>query len=51
MKSIKFAEWLAQNHYRVINESKGVFYWISESDNDGEQTTKQLYKKFKVKNE
>lgn len=46
MESILFAEWLAQNHYRLCNIDKDNCYWVSESDEDGEQTTKQLKVKF-----
>ncbi len=46
----KFAEWLAENHYKLCNITKQNYYWISESDKDGEQTTKQLFKKYKHEN-
>ena len=46
MESILFAEWLAENHYRLCNVTKENHYWISESDKDGEQTTLQLKIKF-----
>jgi hypothetical protein len=50
MKAIRFAEWLAENHYRLCNVIKNKHYWISESDEDGIQTTKQLLNKFKNEN-
>jgi len=46
MKSILFAEWLAENHYQLCNVSNGTYYWESESDSDGTQTTLQLKIKF-----
>lgn len=45
-KATKFAEWLAENHYKLCNVSKDNHYWISESDEDREQTTEQLEEKF-----
>ena len=50
MNEIKFAEWLAENHWRLhdiitisMHPSK-TCYWISESEEKlGRQTTKQLY--------
>lgn len=44
MKEIAFAEWLAENHYRLHNiEKSGVRLWKNE---DGQKTTKQLFKEF-----
>ena len=43
--SIKFAEWLAQEHFRLSNIEKGICYW---SDNNGEYCkTEQLYRIYK----
>jgi hypothetical protein len=39
----EFAEWLAENHYRLHNVSKGIHYWKNE---DGEKTTEELFKEF-----
>jgi hypothetical protein len=50
MKAIRFAEWLGKNHYTVINEEGGFYYWISESDEDGIQITEELFEKFKKEN-
>ncbi len=46
MKAVKFAEWLAENHYRLYNvETKtGIRFWKNETNN--QKTTKQLYKEF-----
>jgi hypothetical protein len=42
---IKFAEWLAKNHFVLYNESKeGIFYWKNE---DTKGTTSDLYLIFK----
>lgn len=43
-KSIKFAEWLAQNHYRLYNVGEDGCEWVNEK---GRGLTYQLYKKFK----
>ena len=43
-KSIKFAEWLAKNHYVLFNEhSNGTFFWENESS---QGTSKDLYIEF-----
>lgn len=46
MKAIEFAEWLAENHYRLlnVNANSGVKFWANESK--CQKTTKQLYKEF-----
>jgi len=41
-----FAEWLAENHYTLCNVSNNIYYWKSESDNNIERTTKELYNMF-----
>jgi len=43
-EAIEFAEWLAENHYRLIDVTV-VHIWDSESSQMG--TTKELYKIFK----
>ena len=40
MESIKFAEWIAKNHYVLCNETKDNCYWQNE---DGIKTTDELY--------
>jgi hypothetical protein len=45
MKSIEFAEWLAENHYILVNiNNSGVRFWKNERY---QKTSKQLYKEFK----
>ncbi len=46
-KEIKFAEWLAKNHYVLCNESKGIFYWENENSKG---TSDNLYLIFKNEN-
>jgi hypothetical protein len=42
--SIKFVEWVAENHYRLYNLEKNIYYWDNK---EGEyKTTKQLLKEF-----
>jgi len=48
MESIKFAEWLAENHYRLVNKIGNIYYWSSESEENKEQTTTKLYDNFKL---
>lgn len=50
MNEIRFAEWLAENHWRLCDIQKihllhiRTCYWESESEEElGRQTTKQLY--------
>ena len=46
--AILFAEWLAENHYRLHNiEQSGVRLWKNSYN---QKTTKQLYKEFKNEN-
>lgn len=47
MEAVKFAEWLAENHYRLFNvdTNSGVRFWTNESK--CQKTTKQLFKEFK----
>ena len=43
-QSIKFAEWLAKNHYVLFNEqSNGILFWENESSKG---TSKELYIEF-----
>ncbi len=43
-ESIKFAEWLAKNHYVLFNEqSNGISFWENESS---QGTTKDLFIEF-----
>jgi hypothetical protein len=42
-KSILFAEWLGQNHYKLYNVTEKKCYWVSESDNYIHRTTEELY--------
>jgi hypothetical protein len=42
--SIKFAEWLAQNHYIMVNETRENCFWKNE---EGEKTTLELFEDFK----
>lgn len=48
MEAIKFAEWLADNHYSLCNiiVQNGTYVWKSESDNNRERTSEELYKMF-----
>jgi len=43
---LKFAEWIAENHYRLSNVEKNIYYWTNE---DEIKTTKQLLKDFETK--
>lgn len=44
MLATGFAEWLAENHYRLCNLEKGVYYWENE---DEVKTSQQLFEIFK----
>jgi len=45
---ILFAEWLAENHYRLYNiDNSGFRLWKNK---ENQKTTKQLYKEFKRRN-
>lgn len=47
-ESIKFAEWLARNHYVLCNETiTGIHYWENENSNG---TTNELYIIFNKEN-
>jgi len=48
MEAIKFAEWLAENHYSLHNIiiQNGTFVWRSESDNYKNRTSEELYQMF-----
>lgn len=43
MKEIKFTEWVAENHYRLVNVENGIYYWKNEND---KKTTEELYIKY-----
>jgi hypothetical protein len=43
-ESIAFAEWIAENHYRLENIVNGVRLWRNEN---ALMSTKNLYKQFK----
>ena len=45
MESIKFAEWIAKNHYILCNETKDTCYWQNEY---GIKTTDELYELFSL---
>lgn len=40
MQSILFAEWIAENHYVLINVVEGIHYWQNEQNI---KTTKELF--------
>jgi len=42
-KEIKFAEWLAQNHYVLYDIKLGICFWENEDDVD---SSEKLYKQF-----
>lgn len=42
-KETQFAEWLAENHYRLRDISGKEYYWTDEVEI---RTTDQLYKRF-----
>ena len=46
LKSIKFAEWVVENHYVILdlNTYTGVYLWNNEHR---QATTKELYKIYK----
>jgi len=44
MESILFAEWLAENHYKMINKTTDDTFWQNE---DGIRSIKVLYQIFK----
>jgi len=47
MESIRFAEWLAKNHFTLRNVIGSNCYWNSESYNEGmAYTTEQLLFEF-----
>lgn len=46
MIAIKFAEWLAENHYVLFNIDKlGNYIWKNEKH---ERTTEELFKEYKL---
>lgn len=46
-ESIKFAEWVAENHFRLNNIQDGKYLWKNEYEF---QETNSLYIKFKTEN-
>jgi dTDP-glucose pyrophosphorylase len=46
-ESIKFAEWIAENHFRLNNIQDGKYLWKNEYEF---QETNSLYIKFKTEN-
>jgi len=44
MESILFAEWLAENHYKMINKTTDDTFWQNE---DGIRSIETLYRIFK----
>ena len=46
--SVQFAEYVAENHYRLVNVV-GDYYYYWKSDND-EKTTQELYDEFEKQN-
>ncbi len=46
-ESIKFAEWIAKNHFRLNNIQDGKYLWKNEYEY---QETNYLYIKFKTEN-
>ena len=45
--ALNFAEWIAENHFRLYNIENGLYYWKNENEN---KTTEELfndYEKFK----
>ena len=47
-KATKFAEWIAESHYRLYNVENGVYEWLSSSDEVewNFKTTEDLEKEF-----
>ena len=45
--SVQFAEYVAENHYRLVNVEGDYYYWKSEND---EKTTQELYDEFEKQN-
>lgn len=43
-KEILFAEWIAENHYRLINVIQSVHIWANEHNT---YSTKELFEIFK----
>ena len=46
-ESIKFAEWIAENHFRLNNIQDGKYLWKNEYEF---KETNSLYIKFKIEN-
>lgn len=48
MEAVKFAEWLAENHYKLhhIIVQNGAFVWRSKCDNYIDRSTDELYQIF-----
>ena len=45
--SIKFAEWIAENHYRLKDVVNGVKYWVKENVLHTTSVLYELYSKDK----
>lgn len=43
LEPILFAQWIAENHYRLVNIVDGIYLW--END-EGTKTTYKLYKDY-----
>jgi hypothetical protein len=46
MNEIKFAEWLAENHFILYNVVNKTYYWISESYSNEPLSSEYLFNKF-----
>jgi len=44
MNEIKFAEWLAENHYKLANIEKGIYYWSNENFTEDSQSLYDIFK-------
>lgn len=38
--ALNFAEWIAENHFRMYNIENGLYYWENENEN---KTTEELF--------
>ena len=43
--AVVFAQWIAEDHFRLYNIENGVYYWKNE---DEIQTTEELFERFKL---
>jgi hypothetical protein len=47
-EAIQFAEWIAQNHFKLANVKAGICYWIfDEPEHTYYMTTEELYDTYK----